>query len=100
MDLERFQQFMLDSAARHEAEIGTLRESIREMNASMRESTARHEAKFAVIDETLDRVANTLEVLVNNQVHLQEHVDEHRRDMDEFRRVFVHHATDPNAHRL
>ena len=93
MDLERFQQFMLESAARHEAEIGAMREA-------MRESTARHEAKFAVIDETLDRVANTLEVLVSNQVHLQEHVDEHRKDMDEFRRAFVFHATDPNAHRL
>ena len=61
---ERFQQFMLESAARHEAEMAAMRES-------MRESTARHNAKFAIIDETMGRVARSLEVLVNNQIRLQ-----------------------------
>ena len=88
MDLERFQQFMLESAAKHDAEIGTLRESMREMNQSI----AKHDAQFGVVAETLDRVSHTLEVLVNNQVHLQE-------SMDDFRQAFVLHAADPDAHR-
>ena len=99
MDLERFQQFMLESAAKHDAEIGTLRESMREMNQSI----AKHDAQFGVVAETLDRVSHTLEVLVNNQVHLQETAAEERKEfnrrMDDFRQAFVLHAADPGAHR-
>ena len=92
MDFERFQQFMLESAARHDGEIAVLRESL------------------GTITETMDRVSRTLEVLVNNQVHLQEKSDadesEFRRRMedfssrmDDFRKAFVLHVVDPEAHR-
>ena len=89
MDLERFQQFMLESAARHDAGIGTLRESLKDWTIE--------------ISGTLDRVSHTLEVLVNNQVHLQETAAEERKEfnrrMDDFRQAFVLHAADPDAHR-
>ena len=99
MDFERFQQFMVESAARHEAEIGMLRESLKE-------STAEHKARFAVIEDTLGRVSHTMELLVNNQVHVQElrdedraELSEFRRSMDDFRKAFIFHVTDPEAHR-
>jgi hypothetical protein len=100
MDWERFQQFMLESAARHEAETGMLREW-------MKESSARHHAEMAEIrdvmqrshvsiTETLDRVSHTLGILVDNQVHFQYQFSQR---MDDFRDAFVHHVKDPGAHR-
>ena len=84
MDFERFQEFMLESAARHDVEIAAIRESLKS-------------------------VSNTLDRLVDNQVFLQESLDllakETREDhaqtqasLRELERIVFRHVTDPNAH--
>jgi hypothetical protein len=91
MDLERFQEFMLQSAARHDSEM-------------------------AVIRESLGRITNTVDRLVDNQVYLQESMDlltrklveeteareksreQAEHEIQELRRVVFRHVTDPDAH--
>ena len=107
MDFERFQEFMLESAARHESEIAAIRVSLTSMS-------------------------NTVGRLVDNQVYLQESIDlltrkmienedarekdraeakknhtdaesemrEIRREMRDLERIVFRHATDPDAHRI
>ena len=100
MDLERFQEFMLQSAARHDSEMAVIRESIGSINS------------------TLGSITNTVEHLVDNQVYLQESIDlltrkmseaaaaseknraQAEREMQELRRVVFRHVTDPEAHNL
>jgi hypothetical protein len=74
MDFGHFQEFMLESAARHEVEIAAIRESLGSMT-------------------------NTVDRLVDNQIHLQESIDVLSREMRALERVVFRHVTDPDAHR-
>ena len=74
VDFERLQEFMLESAARHEVEIAAIRES-------------------------LSSISNTVGRLVDNQVYLQESNDLLSREMRALERVVFRHAIDPDAHR-
>ena len=98
MDFERFQEFMLESAARHDAEIATIRESLKTINSA------------------LQSVSNTVGRLVDNQVFLQERLDLLAQDLSQhakenraeaaqihaslrdLERIVFRHVTDPSAH--
>ena len=104
MDFERFQEFMLHSAARHDSEM-------------------------AVIRESLGSITKTVGRLVDNQVYLQESMDiltrkvveeadawekrhaafekqnaeahaEIQQALSELDRILFGHTTDPDAHKL
>ena len=57
MDFERFQEFMLESAARHDAEIAVIRQTLKS------------------VADSLQSVTSTVGRLVDNQVYLQESMD-------------------------
>lgn len=61
MDLECFQEFMLQSAARHEAAF-----------ARHEAAFARHDAEMAALNESRTSITNKIDRLVGNQVSLRE----------------------------
>lgn len=65
----------------------------------MLESAARHEVEIAAIRESLGSMTNTVDRLVDNQIHLQESIDVLSREMRALERVVFRHVTDPDAHR-
>ena len=82
MDFERFQEFILESAARQEAAAARHDAAI-----------AQHDAAIADIRDSLKSMANTVERLVDNQVFVQE-------SLQELERIVFRHATDPGAHNV
>jgi len=105
MDFERFQEFMLESAARHDAEIATIRESLKTINGTLKS-----------VSDSLKSAANTVGHVVDNQVFLQERLDLLAQDLSQhakenraeaaqihaslrdLERIVFRHVTDPSAH--
>ena len=98
MDAERFQEFMLESAARHDAQIAGIRESLRSVANTLE-----------TISESFQSVSNTVDRLVDNQVFLQESLDLFARQtsedhaktqasLRELERIVFRHVTDTGAH--
>jgi hypothetical protein len=103
MDFEKFREFMLESAATHDAEIATIRQTL----LTIRDS-------FASMEKTAG-------MLLTNQIHLQESMDgEHKAtaeaiqitqeeirtaradtkaELAELSRIVFGHITDPDAHK-
>ncbi|MGH9720362.1 MAG: hypothetical protein ACRD8O_09125 [Bryobacteraceae bacterium] len=90
----------------------------------MLQSAAEHDARIAMIEDSLNRLSRTTQVLVDNQIHLQESLDrlaeenrraseenrraaeenrgaaeENRAGLAELRRIVFRHVTDPDAHK-
>ena len=102
VDFEKFKEFALQSAARHDAEMAMIRESL---------ITARD--SIMALNRTMDRV-------VENRIHLQDSMDENHRkteesirttqeeirasheatqaEIRELSRVVFRHVTDPGGH--
>ena len=89
MDFERFQEFILESAARQEAAAARHDAAIAQHDAAI----AQHDAAIADIRDSLKSMANTVERLVDNQVFVQE-------SLQELERIVFRHATDPGAHNV
>jgi hypothetical protein len=93
MDFEGFKESMLESAARHDAEIAIIRESLKS------------------VAESLTSVTNTVGRLVDNQIFLQESLDalatqtredhaQTQKSLRELERIVFRHVSDPDAHNV
>ena len=72
MDFEQFREFMWQSAAKHDAEIGKTQQGLARVHDTM-----------VIVGESLRSLHNTVEHLVENQIHLQESMDEQHRATQE-----------------
>ncbi len=89
MDFEGFQEFILESAARHDAAVAQHDAAIAQHNAAI----ARHDGEIADIRDSIKSMVNTVDRLVDNQVFLQ-------GSLQELERIVFRHATDPGAHNV
>lgn len=98
LDFERFQELMLESAARHDAEIAAIRESLKSVANTLQS-----------VGDSFKSVSNAVDRLVDNQMFLQESLDlltkqtseDHAKtqaSLRELERIVFRHATDPGAH--
>ena len=100
MDLERFREFMLESATRHDAEIAAIRESLKTVANTLQS-----------VSDSFQSVTNTVDRLVDNQAFLQESLDliaketreDHAQTQSSLRKleqIVFRHVTDPDAHNV
>jgi hypothetical protein len=87
MDFERFKEFMLESAARHDTEIAAIRESLKSVADTLQS-----------INDSFKSVTSTVDRLVDNQVFLQESHAQTQESLRELERIVFRHVTDPDAH--
>jgi hypothetical protein len=114
MDLERFQEFMLEFAARQDAAAARHDVAIAQHDAAIAQhdtAIAQHDAEIADIRDSLKSMANTVDRLVDNQVFLQESLDvlatqtredhaQTQESLRELERIVFRHVTDPGAHHV
>ncbi len=100
MDLEGFQEFMLESAARHESEIAAIRGSL----TSMSNTVGRLVDNQGYLQESIDLLTRKMieneEARGSDRTQAESEMQEIRREMRELERIVFSHATDPNAHRI
>ncbi|MFN0168333.1 MAG: hypothetical protein ACKV22_18050 [Bryobacteraceae bacterium] len=84
-----------------------------EFREFMLQSAAQHNVRIAQIEESLNRITNTVGRLVDNQVYLQEKFDatqdqigetqqqirETQQQLRELAGLVIRHVSDPDAHK-
>lgn len=98
MDFDGFQEFMLQSAAKHEADIAAIRESLK----SMANTVDRLVDNQVFLQESLDLLTNQTRAQAETQqkdhTEMRDSQRELRESLHELERIVFRHVTDPGAH--
>jgi hypothetical protein len=100
MDFERFREFMLESAARHESEIAAIRVSL----TSMSNTVGRLVDNQVYLQESIDLLTRKMieneDAREKDRTQAESEMQEIRLEMRALERVVFRHASDPDAHRI